>query len=370
VLDGIVMGLFGKGFWIWKIKDCEGGNPTSIASAAAAAKFTHVMVKIADGTYASNYDSINKIDYISPLVPALKAKNMQVWGWHYVYGNDPLAEARLAAQRIQQYKMDGYIIDAEVEYKKSGRAAVASAFMTELRKYLPSLPIALSTFRFPSYHMEFPFNSFLSKCDYSMPQVYWETVHNPDEQLTRSVNEYRTKVISRPIIPTGPAYKVGTWSPSQSEITLYMNTALKLNLTAVNFFSWDECRRDLPGIWNTVANFNYSNATVLDFPAKFIAALNSRNPDTVVAFYSDTSVQITPTRTLQGLSTIKGWYKTLFTQILPNGVFKLLSSSGTGNTRHITWSCASPNGNVQNGSDTFGLSGEKITYHYTFFKRS
>lgn len=362
------MGLFGKGFWIWKIPSCESGNAASIAAAASAAKLTHVMIKIADGVALSNYDSINKIDYIAPVVSALKAKGIQVWGWHYVYGNDPLREARLAAQRTLQYNMNGYIIDAEVEYKQPGRSTVAKTFMSELRKYLPSQPIALSTFRFPSYHMEFPFNAFLEKCDLTMPQVYWEEAHNADAQLTRCVTEYKTKVISRPLIPTGPSYKVGKWASTTTDITLFMQTALKLNLLAVNFFSWDECKRDLPTIWSTVSSFNYSNQAVLDFPEKFITTLNTRNVDSITSLYADTAVQITPTRTIQGTAAIKSWYTGLFNQVLPNAVFNLVSSSGTGSTRHINWKCTSSSGNVQDGSDTFGIANDMIIYHYSFFK--
>jgi len=362
------MALTGKGFWIWKIPNCENGNASYITANAVAAKLTHVMIKIADGVALSNYDAVNKIDYIAPVVSALKSRGIQVWGWHYIYGNDPLQEARLAAQRTLQNNLDGYIIDAEIEYKAAGKSTAAKTFMTELRKYIPSHPVALSTYRFPSYHMEFPFNSFLEKCDLSMPQVYWEEAHNPDVQLTRCVTEYKTKVIQRPIIPTGPTYKVGSWAPTIEDTNLFMKTALNLNLSAVNFFSWDECKRDLVSLWNSVSAYNYSNTSIPDFPARFVNALNSRNADTVTAFYAPNAVNITPNRTIQGSAAIRSWYYGLFTQVLPNAVFTLTGSSGTGNTRHITWKCTSSNGNVANGSDTFGLSNDLINYHYSFFK--
>ena len=43
------MGLTGKGFWIWKIPNCESSNVESIANLAQAAHLSHVLVKIADG---------------------------------------------------------------------------------------------------------------------------------------------------------------------------------------------------------------------------------------------------------------------------------------------------------------------------------
>jgi hypothetical protein len=362
------MGLSGKGFFIWKVPSAENGNPTYITNAAVNANLSHVLIKIADGIALSNYDTAKKIDYVAPVVTALRAKGIQTWGWHYVYGDDPLREARLAAQRVSELSLNGYVIDAEIQYKQPGKSTAAKSFMTELRRYLPNTPVALSTYRYPSYHMEFPFNSFLEKCDLAMPQVYWEQAHNADAQLLRCIQEYRTLVLPRPVIPTGPTYKVGSWSPVVKDIKKFLNTAVSQNLPAVNFFSWDECRRDLSTIWNTIAAYNYNTAPVLDFPDQFIAALNTRNSDTITAFYESTAVQITPARTIQGLDSIRSWYNGLFSQVLPNAVFTLTGSSGTGSTRHINWNCTSSRGTIQNGSDTFGMSNDKIIYHYSYYK--
>ncbi len=41
--------LQGKGFYIWKIKECENGDIEKIAEKAADGNFSHVIVKIADG---------------------------------------------------------------------------------------------------------------------------------------------------------------------------------------------------------------------------------------------------------------------------------------------------------------------------------
>lgn len=362
------MALSGKGFFIWKIPNCENGNPASIANAAAASNLTHVLIKIADGIALYNYDSTKNIDYVAPVATALRAKGIQVWGWHYVYGDDPIREARLAGQRTAQLNLNGYVIDAEIQYKQPGKSTAAKSFMTELRKYIPNTPVALSTYRFPSYHTEFPFNSFLEKCNYSMPQVYWEGAHNADEQLIRCVNEYKTLVIPRPVIPTGPTYRVGSWSPTDKDINLFLKTAVSQNLPAVNFFSWDECRRDLKALWNTIGSFTWGSQVILDFPEKFITALNTRNPDTIAALYGSSALQITSSRTLQGLESIRSWYNGLFTQVLPNAVFTLTGSSGTGSTRHINWNCTSSRGTIQNGSDTFGLVDDKIAYHYSYYK--
>ena len=79
----------GKGFFIWQIPNCENGDPDAIAALAQDAHFTHVLVKIADTKYS--YNIYSGVDMVPPLVQALRARNIQVWGWHYVYGDDPVA---------------------------------------------------------------------------------------------------------------------------------------------------------------------------------------------------------------------------------------------------------------------------------------
>ncbi len=361
------MSLQGKGFFIWKIPSCENGNAESIATNAANAQLTHVLVKIADGTSYYNYDSTKKVDYVPAVVSALRNRGIETWGWHFCYGSDPVREAQIGGARAKALGLAGYVIDAEMQWESSSKAASARSFMTEVRKYLPSMPIALSTFRYPTYHSLFPFAAFLEKCDLSMPQVYWEEAHNADTQLTRTVQEYRALSVIRPIFPTGPTYKVGTWAPTAKDINLFIKTAKNLNLDGVNFFSWDECKRDLISLWNLIRDTDWPIVTA-SFQEQYINGLNSKDPETLASLYSSLAVQITSSQIVQGTEAIKTWYSTLFNQILPNATFTLVGATGTGNTRHITWNATSSRGTVTNGSDTFGLLNDKIVYHYSNFK--
>jgi hypothetical protein len=90
-----------------------------------------------------------RIDQVPAVVEALRALGIQAWGWQYVYGSDPIGEARMAVRRIQQFNLDGFVIDAEAEYKQPGRAARRETLYERLRKACPNLPLALSSYRFP-----------------------------------------------------------------------------------------------------------------------------------------------------------------------------------------------------------------------------
>jgi len=369
------MSIEGKGFFIWKIRSCEKGDPAATARAARAAGFQHVLLKIADGNVAYNLDKDTKKDLLPPTVQALRAEGIQVWGWHFVYGFDPIGEANIAVQRVQQLGLEGYVIDAEEEYKQPGRSAVAKRYLEKLRASLPSLPMALSSFRFPSFHRQLPWTTFLEYVDYNMPQVYWEQNHNPEPQLRRSVREFQALKPYRPVIPTGPTYKVGGWRPSKEDTVQFLNAAKSLGSPAVNFFSWDECRRDLPELWETISAYNWSPpsappAPIADITERLVVALNTHDLDKVISLYLPDAVHITFARAVQGSQAIRDYYNNLFNQILPSGSFKLTGSTGSGNSRHLTWTATSIKGSIHNGSDSIGLLDGKIAYHYSHYSVS
>lgn len=360
------MTLKGKGFFIWQLSQTEGGNAQNIAAVAKAAGLTHVLLKIADGT--ATYLDPKGIGVTSTYVQAFRSLGIQVWGWHYIYGIDPAGEANKAIQRLRELNLDGYVIDAEKEFDKSGMGAAARTFMNVLRGAFPSLPIALSSYRWPSYHMGFPWTDFLSKCDLNMPQVYWEQAHNAGAQLTRCVNEFQTLITPfRPIIPTGPTYKWNGWTPTEADIQEFLNTAKSLNLTGVNFFSWQECRRDLQPLWDLISAYDYGQAPLQDLPIEVIKALNAHDANQLAKLYTENAVHITAASTIQGIPAITSWYTRFLTQILPNAAFTLVNNTVVGNIRHFTWRATSSSGTVTNGNDTLGLINGRIQYHYSYF---
>jgi hypothetical protein len=365
------MSLTGKGMMIWRIPYCEGGNPSTIANVAASAGLSHVLIKIANDTRPYNVDA-NGNDLIAPVVDALRAKGMQVWGWHYVYGYDPIGEAKIAISQTKRFLLDGYVIDAEVEYKEAGRDAVARTFMTELRRGLPSTPVALSSFRWPTYHRSFPFAAFLEKCDYNMPQVYWMQQHDPAYDLKRSVTEFKAITPYRPIIPTGPAFGQDGWVPTASEVKIFMDTAKSLGLKAVNFYSWDYSRLKLLAVWNEIAKY-YWPPEDSPFPPPFdpvtmiFEALNSQQFTPILDIYAKNAVLVTPRKTIQGEENIKTFYEQVLAVELKSGDFRVTSKRVVDNTIHYKWTCTSQTGNVIDGKDTLGIRNDKVIYHYCFY---
>jgi hypothetical protein len=364
------MTLLGKGYFIWQIPNCDGGVPGAIAARAVDAGLSHVLIKIADGpawTYNYNYET--DTDLVPPVLKELRNAGIKVWGWHYVMGANPVGEARLAIERSLALGVDGYVIDAESEYKKDGKETSARRFMKELRAGLPDMPIALSTYRFPKLHSALPFAEFLEQCDYAMPQVYFEQSHNPEEQLERCVAQYMALRPARPVIPTVPTYSSGGWRPSPDEVTRILRKAKEMGLTAANAWSWDYATRSAHlDLFEAVAKFDWPPAVpVADMPDRLIDHMNQHDPSQVANLYLDRGAHVTGARTVIGKAPIREWYNVLFNQLLPNARFEMTGKSGSGNSRHFTWKASSENGIVHNGNDVLGLLDGGIQYHFTYF---
>lgn len=364
------MTLYGKGFFIWQIPRCDNGVPSAIAARAVDAGLSHVLIKIADGSdWPYNYDFEADVDLVPPVMHALREVGIQVWGWHYVRGDNPQREAQLAVERTLTLGLDGYVIDAEAQYKTGNKAAAARRFMQDLRAGIPNLPVALSSYRFPKVHPGLPFSEFLDKCDYAMPQVYFEQAHNPEQQLERCVEQYMALQPARPVIPTAPTYSAGGWCPSPDEITRFLQRAKDMGLTAVNAWSWEYASRSAHlDLWQAMADFDWPPmAPVPDISERLIGRLNQHNPAHVAELYHDNAAHVTGARTVVSRGAISEWYNILFTQLLPNAQFELTGRGGNGNSRRFTWTAESDNGCVLNGNDTLGLLNGMIQYHYTYF---
>lgn len=273
--------LTGKGWYIWKVRDCEGGQPERIAQVAEDARLSHVLIKIADGAYAYNIAPAGFEHLINPLlklvgrpirtsgvdlVPAMAAAlhdhDIDPWGWQYVYGQDPVGEAQIAIVSIRALQEDGvplggFVVNAENEYK--GRPAAARLYMQTLRREFPNLPIALSSYRYPTLHRDFPFDAFLEFCDIVMPQVYWMQAHNSAEQLERSFAEHQDLKYRRLYFPTLAAFQQNGWKPTAGEIQAAMVRAKGMGLPGVNFWEWANTKRYLLDGWEVIRSFAWAD---------------------------------------------------------------------------------------------------------------
>lgn len=361
--------LSGKGMYLWIINRVEGGDPNRIAELAQQAGMTHVLIKVADRHYKYNVDS-NGFDHVPGVVAALRARGVQPWGWQYIYGTNPAAEAQMAIQRVKQFNLDGFVVNAEKEFKVKGMDVPARQYMQTLRAGLPNTPIGFSSYRYPTLHRPLPFEVFLEYSDINMPQVYWQLSYNPRQQLEKSLKEHQALSVWRPLVPTGTAYPEGTWAPTPAQLNEFMQACKDFGITGANYWEWYYARKT-PALWEAIANFPWAvqpgPQPTADIGLRFVDALNTQDPVKVAALYRGAGVHVNARRTVQGTEDILRWYNSLLNETLPGARFEVTGNTKKDNLRILTWTANSNNGRVLDGKDTLAIQNDKISYHYTYF---
>lgn len=297
--------LSGKGMFIYVLSYVEGGNPNvvlpadhsdrlahaeRIAAAAQAAGLTHVLIKVADGTLPYNrrrrredgwiyFNSTlaGSVDDCPAVVRALQARGIQAWGWQYIYGVYPEAEADQALQRIAELGLDGFCVNAEVQFKKAGMDVPARIYMQRLST-AAQVPLAFSSFKFPTYHAPLPFKVFLDYVDINMPQVYPIGDTRPNAhtiQLERSLREYRAINATVPIVPTGGAFsqswadRYGVWHPwvaTPAQVLDFYQACEAAGLPAANLWDWYSAADRFPELWTAHADYAWQGALPEEVP--------------------------------------------------------------------------------------------------------
>jgi len=228
----------GKGLWIWRPEHLL-KNYQTIEAAMEDAKskgFSHIIPKIANGTYAYT-PSTPEGAKLPELVSAARSSGLKVVPWTYSYSYSLAPEITAIQSAWAHYGGDGFIIDAEAEYKRVAARLFAKQITTALKASM-GVPVGYSSYRFPSFHQEFPFAEFNSVADFTAPQVYWEQAHNPGDQLTRSLHEYEA-MTSLPYYPVGSSYERGAWKATAADVNEFNMTARGLGLAAVSWWRWD-----------------------------------------------------------------------------------------------------------------------------------
>jgi hypothetical protein len=217
----------GSGMWIWYLRRAAGGDPDGIAAKAAAAGVRTVFVKSADGANVWS-------QFSTSAVAALKATGLNVCGWQFVYGNDPLGEARAAAA-AKEAGADCFVIDAEGSYE--GKYAQAQRYTRALRAAVgDDYPIGLTSFPYVHYHPGFPYSVFMAPggATFNLPQVYWKTIGTSVDTSLQTTYQYNT-VYETPIYPLGQTYD-GT---AAADVRRFRQLSLGYGATGVSWWVWD-----------------------------------------------------------------------------------------------------------------------------------
>jgi len=245
--------LSGIGMWLWLIDSCEGGDVEKIASKAQEYELSWVAPKAGQGTawYYRNQEKIK------PLAKALHAKGIRVFPWGWVFGRTQTApynsiarlEGEMAFRIIHELEADGWIVDAEADWKRTqlNMHLEAPKYMEPLSDL--SVPILVSTYRYPKVHREFPYKAWQNtfkphRGDGWVPQVYWEfdsREYAGDYQLQESFNQYNSLGYlsqNEAYHPAPSVYGRGTWKATSTQVLYFSERVRTLELSSYIPWSW------------------------------------------------------------------------------------------------------------------------------------
>jgi len=217
-----------QGMWIWYVERSEGGSVGRIIARANSAGIGTLYIKSGDaGHYWSQFSS--------GLVDALHAGGLDVCAWQFVYGERPVAEARIGAAAVRR-GADCLVIDAEGSYE--GRYASAERYIRALRARIDAqFPLSLAGFPYVDYHPAFPYSVFfgLEGATFNQPQMYWKAIGTP----VRGVYEHTylfNRLWGHPIYPIGQTYE----NPGPGQLLRFRRFAASYGGQAPSWWDWQE----------------------------------------------------------------------------------------------------------------------------------
>ena len=220
-----------QGMWIWYVDRTEGGNPARIAATAKRSGIGTLYIKSGD---AGNYWG----QFNRTLVRRLHAAGLDVCAWQFVYGDSPIAEAKVAAAAVRR-GADCFVIDAEGQYE--GKYAAADRYIRVLRARIgPDHPVALASFPYVDYHPSFPYSVFMGPggATFNQPQMYWKAIGTSVREVYEHTYLYN-RLWKHPIYPIGQTYQ----RPARRQILSFRRFAESYGGLQPSWWAWHETSR-------------------------------------------------------------------------------------------------------------------------------
>jgi putative peptidoglycan binding protein len=217
-----------QGMWVWYVSHSEGGSIGAIVARAKRNDIGTVYVKAADGGGA--WSQFNKA-----LIGALHAGGIDVCAWQFVYGDNPVAEAKVAAAAVKK-GADCFVIDAEGDYE--GKYASADRYIRALRARIgETFPVSLAGFPYVDYHPSFPYSVFLGPggAQFNQPQMYWKTIGTSVRTVYEHTYLYN-RLWGHPIYPIGQTYE----GPGSASLRLFRRFAASYGGLPPSWWDWQE----------------------------------------------------------------------------------------------------------------------------------
>lgn len=192
--NGVDPANLGKGDWIYILSTAIGQHGGSAASLMAYEKsqgMDYVIIKTADG---ANDFPTGSPQFTSNVVDSAHAAGLKVFGYIRSWGTNIAGEITVITNAMN-LGVDGYVIDAEIEWESQHLAnnkVAATNLCQGIRAAYPKRFLAHSPFPIISVHTSFPYREFGLYCDAVMPQAYAGLLgYTPSGMVTKLDQEWK-----------------------------------------------------------------------------------------------------------------------------------------------------------------------------------
>ena len=261
----------GKGMWVWQTWTHGALDP--MISTLKQSGVTWVAVKLGDsnsfydGSGGTLYNWAATYGGFAAVIDSFHNNGIKVYGWQYVYGTSKWSgggtEAGVTNEILDIPGIDGFIIDAEVEFEASGMTAVAAQYLSAVRSAHPNSFVALTSFARVT-GQPIPWTTFLSSCDANMPQAYWAArPTSPSQEFNAMRTDFESweqtwindGYISsiKPIVPIGEEYGGSDgYQQHYGDISQFCNLAQGAGYVGVSLWRY--------GVMDTMNWRDYTNS--------------------------------------------------------------------------------------------------------------
>jgi hypothetical protein len=216
------------GMWIWYVDRSDRGDVGRIVARAREAGIGTLYIKAGDG--GDIWGQFNR-----PLVGALRRGGLDVCAWQFVYGDNPVDEAKVGATAVRR-GADCLAIDAEGQYE--GKYAAADRYIRALRARIgATFPLSLAAFPYVDYHPSFPYSVFFGPegATANQPQMYWKAIGTS----VRAVFEHTflfNRLWGHPLHPLGQTYGIA----GRQALLRFRRFAQSYGASAPSWWDWQE----------------------------------------------------------------------------------------------------------------------------------
>jgi hypothetical protein len=235
--------LEGKGMWLWKYRQSEGGDPDAIVAKAAAAGLRQLWVRVGDSK-----DGFYAREVLDALVPRAHRRGIAVIGWGFPFLFDPVADSGWTAEALAWRSPEGHVLDGfspDIELPADGVAISEKrvrVYLDLVRRAAASRLVVATVYRptdklWPS---TYPYAAMAPYVDAFAPMVYWACLE-PGATAAQAIERLRTL---RPVHTIGQAWDMRVDSgnrgaaPDELEIRRFLDVSRRQGALGGSLWVW------------------------------------------------------------------------------------------------------------------------------------